>query len=610
MEFIEITISNYRGIRGPITVPLEPGLNVLHGPNEIGKSTILEAAWDCLTQRSAVGGKTRARMLPRDGGVPEVRVRFSHAGTTFDLSKTFNKGKGSTLLRVEGEGTSELKDAEAEERLRAELGVGQPNSQGNIADVGLWPIVWVDQGVSGQAPTTDLGDSGRASIDGRLAEVGGEVFAGRGAEDLFAAVEAERSRYYTRTGQPTGELKDAQVKHADAVEERDSLLVTLARHESNLDEHARLEASVQKIDAQLPQLRDAARRAEKAQAELDSLLAQAAAAAQEGKIAELEAAKAAALEVRRAELRTQSAALAKAAEAAREAHRLCGEELEQRSGGRQELADAQRAAVSSRKAGEEEVQRLEAAERVRQRQEEIGKLTAKLEQAREHEARRQEVRDGLDGNFVTQAELKELRSLAKARDTAVTRLEAASAHLELRAERAFDGQLGDEGFALDAGQRRADAASLLYDTLRACRSEAQGRHMAPLREELEKLVALVFPTGRVQLDDSLQGLHLDRGVVEGQHGFDDLSGGAREQVGVLVRLALARLMAGDSGLPVLLDDSLIATDENRFRAMQRALDAAAKDLQIVFVTCHWERLRGLGLAPDHRVDVGELVAAG
>ena len=37
--------------------------------------------------------------------------------------------------------------------------------------------------------------------------------------------------------------------------------------------------------------------------------------------------------------------------------------------------------------------------------------------------------------------------------------------------------------------------------------------------------------------------------------FDDLSGGAREQVSILVRLALAEVLGEDEPLPVVLDDA-------------------------------------------------------
>ncbi|MCB9766318.1 MAG: AAA family ATPase [Alphaproteobacteria bacterium] len=149
----------------------------------------------------------------------------------------------------------------------------------------------------------------------------------------------------------------------------------------------------------------------------------------------------------------------------------------------------------------------------------------------------------------------------------------------------------------------ADAARLLYEELVRCRDEARERFLEPLRDQVEALLRQLFPDAAVQFDEQLALTSLDRGAAVGAHPFDALSAGAREQLGVIVRLAMARLLAAGGTLPVLLDDALVGTDAERLEGMLRVLHAASRDLQILFVTCHWPRLRALGLAPDHRVDL-------
>ena len=64
------------------------------------------------------------------------------------------------------------------------------------------------------------------------------------------------------------------------------------------------------------------------------------------------------------------------------------------------------------------------------------------------------------------------------------------------------------------------------------------------------------------------------------------------------------LLGGEDGLPVLLDDALVATDEARLERTRRVLDAAAASgLQLLLVTCHWPRLREAGLAPSALIDL-------
>ena len=68
--------------------------------------------------------------------------------------------------------------------------------------------------------------------------------------------------------------------------------------------------------------------------------------------------------------------------------------------------------------------------------------------------------------------------------------------------------------------------------------------------------------------------------------FESLSVGAREQVAVLTRLAFADLLR-ERGLvaPVVLDDALVNSDPRRFERMLLAIRRAAKNLQIIVLTC-------------------------
>lgn len=75
---------------------------------------------------------------------------------------------------------------------------------------------------------------------------------------------------------------------------------------------------------------------------------------------------------------------------------------------------------------------------------------------------------------------------------------------------------------------------------------------------------------------------------------DLLSTGAREQLHLLTRLALGRYLAAQHGrMLFVLDDSLVNTDPRRHRRFVDLLLEASQDLQIVLLTCHPERYRGM-----------------
>jgi len=76
--------------------------------------------------------------------------------------------------------------------------------------------------------------------------------------------------------------------------------------------------------------------------------------------------------------------------------------------------------------------------------------------------------------------------------------------------------------------------------------------------------------------------------------FDSLSGGAREQLSILARIAAAMLVSAEKPVPVILDDALGYTDPDRLRFMGAALAQAGKKGQVIILTCTPDRYIHLG----------------
>lgn len=146
---------------------------------------------------------------------------------------------------------------------------------------------------------------------------------------------------------------------------------------------------------------------------------------------------------------------------------------------------------------------------------------------------------------------------------------------------------------LDAELRRhraqAAARRLLFETLREERDRARRSYVGPLRTEIERLGRVVFGADfAVELDEaSLE-------VVSRTQGgrtipYRSLSVGAQEQVAIIGRLACARIVSGDGGVPVILDDALGNSDPVRLAAMGEVLAAAGEQCQVIVLTCQPER---------------------
>jgi uncharacterized protein YhaN len=69
---------------------------------------------------------------------------------------------------------------------------------------------------------------------------------------------------------------------------------------------------------------------------------------------------------------------------------------------------------------------------------------------------------------------------------------------------------------------------------------------------------------------------------------DYLSAGTRDSAYLSLRLALADMLFGGCGVPILLDDAFVRIDDNRLRIISGALNEAAKKHQL-FILTHGDR---------------------
>ena len=150
--------------------------------------------------------------------------------------------------------------------------------------------------------------------------------------------------------------------------------------------------------------------------------------------------------------------------------------------------------------------------------------------------------------------------------------------------------LGNSYSRLEA---RASAALLLHATFSDCRSAAHQRYVAPFRERVKGLGRIVFGADfDVELADDLSiATRTTRGVTLE---FDRLSTGAQEQLGIIGRLACASIVSTDEGAPVILDDALGWTDPGRLATMGAVLNTAARDCQVIVLTCTPGRYSSVG----------------
>jgi hypothetical protein len=198
---------------------------------------------------------------------------------------------------------------------------------------------------------------------------------------------------------------------------------------------------------------------------------------------------------------------------------------------------------------------------------------------------------------------KQLESAYAQRGSDIIRLEA---DLEAKGALGLEEAAADKQRELDHMERRctelerrAKALSHLLKLLTEKRAALARRLRAPLQRHLNHYLQILFPGAGIEVSDDLSPGRITRVGTNGAEtgDFEELSVGAREQMGVVARLAYADLLQ-EAGKPTLLilDDALVHTDKDRLGQMKRVLYDAAQRHQILVFSCHPHAWQDLGVA--------------
>ena len=257
MRLLSITVRYYR-LHREVKVELDPLRTLIGGPNECGKSTLIEAAHRALFLRAKTTGEAQKSMISRNhGGQPEVEVCFEARGRAYHLLKRFTGTNGTAALTEIG-GSTWFGD-EAETILAGLLGVdaagGGRAAGGRVTQ--QWAHLWVWQGCAGADPT-EHANIHCAALLARLQEVGGAAAMQSDKDARVARILAQRfERLFIRNGDPKAgsELAGAIAEEIAAVNTYAAAQQTLARLEQAMTDFHEAGQIIHASEEALSQLR-------------------------------------------------------------------------------------------------------------------------------------------------------------------------------------------------------------------------------------------------------------------------------------------------------------------------------------------------------------------
>ena len=144
---------------------LSGGLDLMVGPNEAGKSTLVKALRACLFQKHRSTHKDLTALRPYRGGAPLIEVELEIGAARWRVRKRFLADRMAEVASLDNDEIARGSDAEA---LLEQL-VGRGDSAGRFG------LVWLDQGGTLREPEPDAGGTTalRNLIEGEIAAVHG-----------------------------------------------------------------------------------------------------------------------------------------------------------------------------------------------------------------------------------------------------------------------------------------------------------------------------------------------------------------------------------------------------------------------------------------------------
>lgn len=196
MKIHRIRLENYRGVSEAEIEPAKEGVTIVQGPNEVGKSSLVEA-FDLIFRRKDNSRANRVQATQpkgRDVG-PAVEIEITTGPYHLVYFKRWLRNRETRLEVLEPE-KEKLVGDEAHERANEIL-------EKNL-DVDLWKALRVAQGTGIELPSLEGKNDLSQALD---AAAGGEMVEAQGMT-LYERVEDEYLEYWTKNGNPRKEVKE------------------------------------------------------------------------------------------------------------------------------------------------------------------------------------------------------------------------------------------------------------------------------------------------------------------------------------------------------------------------------------------------------------------
>jgi len=242
MWFKSVEVSRFRQFRAGVEVrDLLPGLNVIAGDNEEGKSTLLQAIRAALFDKytSSVADAYR----PYGESVsPGVRLVFEIDAVEYRLDKVFSRKKDGEATLVASDGRR-WEGPQAEEFVAGLLSFSYaPRGASKAEHQGLAGLLWVEQARAFEEVT--LSDQSRRQLHMVFDAEMSELLGGEHGEALHRRIGELRQAYFDKRDKPRGDYRQFQDKQSRLAERLEQARLDLQDYEHKTDQLEKRQAAL------------------------------------------------------------------------------------------------------------------------------------------------------------------------------------------------------------------------------------------------------------------------------------------------------------------------------------------------------------------------------
>ena len=143
-----ISLENWKKFRDPVEIQFQDGLNVIHGPNESGKTTLMESLRTILFSKHSSRSRNIKAIIPFDSQLaPQAMITFRNNGDRYKVTKRFVQPM-SVLEKWNMTGWERLSEGDAADRTVASITGGELPRTGDTKPQfwGVSQCLWMVQG--------------------------------------------------------------------------------------------------------------------------------------------------------------------------------------------------------------------------------------------------------------------------------------------------------------------------------------------------------------------------------------------------------------------------------------------------------------------------------